>query len=444
MLKTILNRVYGNAVVLAHLRGQRRLPYRPGPELQAQADRRLRRIVRYAAATVPYYRDLFRASGLDPSEIRSTRDLDRLPLVEKSLVAADPHRFRSTSPAGRNAIPFPTSGTTGVRLDIYHDLHSLLANIAFSERERQVLTGLCGKRLGCRALYIEHPDSTTRKLWSIYGQWTFFPFRPERLHLSVMQPFEEVVAAISSFRPDVIFSYGSYLETFFRTLAIRRQRLPLPRLLAYDSDGMTPHGRALIEQEFGLPVISFYNAMESFKIGFSCGKRPGLHLHEDLCDVKIVDPQGRRVPDGEKGEVVISNLINRGMVLLNYRLGDIASRQPAGCPCGRTLRSLADLEGRGADILFLPDGTLVHPMAVWRVFKGRTEVLQYQLIQREPLRFVLRLALADRRSYERALGGVLADLTQLLGTSAVIAPEFHEQLELEQSGKFRPVVALPR
>lgn len=70
-MKTILDRVYGNAVVLAHLRGQRRLSYRPSSELQAQADRRLQRIVAYAAATVPYYRDLFRASGLDPSEIRS-------------------------------------------------------------------------------------------------------------------------------------------------------------------------------------------------------------------------------------------------------------------------------------------------------------------------------------------------------------------------------------
>jgi phenylacetate-CoA ligase len=331
-----------------------------------------------------------------------------------------------------------------VRLDICHDLRSILANVAFSERERQVITGLCGKWVGYRVLYIEHPESTTQKLWSIYGRWTFIPLRSERLHLSVMQPFEEIIAVIGGFRPDAIFSYGSYLETFFRALAVRGVRIPLPRLVAYDSDGMTPHGRELIEKEFGVPVISFYNTMESFKIGFSCGRRPGFHLHEDLCDVKIVDPEGRRVPDGEKGEVVISNLLNRGTVLLNYRLGDIASLQPAGCPCGRTLRSLADLEGRSADILFLPDGTFVHPMAVWRVFKGRNEVLQYQLIQREPLRFVLRLALADRGSYERAVGGVLADLTQLLGESAVIVPEFHERLELEQSGKFRPVVALPR
>jgi phenylacetate-CoA ligase len=442
-LKPILTRIYGNAVVLAHLRGQRRIPYRSGLEIQQQADWRVRRIVRYAAATVPYYRDLFRSYGLDPRDIRSTRDLDRLPLIDKATVAADPRRFRSTSQAGKSAIPFTTSGTTGMRLDIYHDRRSLLANIAFSERERQVVTDLCRKRLW-RALYIEHPDSTTKKLWTLYERWTFIPVRLERRHLSVMQPFEEVVAAIRDYRPDAIFSYGSYLETFFRALAVRSQRIPPPRLIAYDSDGMTPHGQEFIGKEFGLPVISFYNAMESFKIGFSCGHQPGFHLHEDLCDVKIVGSEGRRLPDGEKGEVIISNLVNRGTVLLNYRLGDIASLQPAGCPCGRTLRILADLEGRSADILFLPDGTFVHPMAVWRVFKGRPEILQYQLIQREPLRFVLRLALADRRSYERAVGGVLADLTQLLGKSAVITPEFHERLELEESGKFRPVVALPR
>lgn len=442
MIPRPLARAYGNAVVLVNLRGQRRLPYLPVPRLHALREKRLRRLVRFAAATVPYYRRLFGAGGIDPRDIRSARDLDRLPLIDKAAVAKDPGRFRSTSHAGQTAIPFPTSGTTGQRLDIHHDRYSLLANIAFGERERDVLTRVCGQRFGYREVYIEHQDSTTRKVWDIYAEWTFIPVRPRRLHLSVLEPVDGLAESISAFRPDVLFGYGSYLEMFFKTLAARRLRMSLPKAVVYDSDAMSPEGRAFIEGEFGIPVLSWYNAMESFKIGFTCEKRLGFHVHEDICDVKIVDGAGRRLPDGERGEVVISNLLNRGTVLLNYRLGDIAVFESARCGCGRSLRTLSALEGRVADILVFPDGRFVHPLAVWRVFKGRSEVLRYQLIQREWHRFDLRLATTDRAAYERLVPGILADLRPVLGEHVQVAPEFHATLDAGPSGKFKPVVAL--
>ncbi len=90
-------------VVLAHLPGQRRLPYVPAETLRARRDRRIRRMVRYAARTVPFYRDLFRSRAIDPRDIRSAEDLDRLPLLDKERVREDPRRFRSESHRGRRS-----------------------------------------------------------------------------------------------------------------------------------------------------------------------------------------------------------------------------------------------------------------------------------------------------------------------------------------------------
>ena len=67
---------------------------------------------------------------------------------------------------------------------------------------------------------------------------------------------------------------------------------------------------------------------------------------------------------GEQGEVVISNLVNGASVLLNYPVGDVAAMSTAPCPCGRTFRSLSELEGRVEDILPLADGRFVHPLSV--------------------------------------------------------------------------------
>jgi phenylacetate-CoA ligase len=444
MVRALLKKAYGNGVVFANLHGQHRVPYLPEQELRALRDVRLRRMVRYAAATVPYYRRLFRSHNIDPRDIRSAEDLDRLPLVDKQTVRKDPDLFVSTSWRGRKSIPFLTSGSTGIPLKVYHDPYSLLANIAFAERERAVLTRICGRAFGYKEAHIFYVGSIAEKVRDLYRQWTFIPVRPERLSLSVLESVEDIVTVINRFRPDVIISYGSYLETLFKLLNLRGLRMHLPRVLIYASDAMTDDGRSFIEEKFAVPVLSKYSAAEAFRIGFFCEERRAFHLHEDLCHVKIVNARGEKVTSGEKGEVVISNLINRGTVLLNYRLGDLAVMSRERCSCGRTLPLLADLEGRVEDTIFLPDGEFVHPRAVWGVFKQKPEVMRYQLIQQTPQHFELRLVTIDRAAYAAVLEDILTELRQLLGKTIRIESAHYTKLDPPQTGKFRSVIALPR
>jgi phenylacetate-CoA ligase len=71
MIRNILNKVYGSSMVGANLRGQRSIPYLPEEKLGAIRDKHLREIVRYAAETVPCYRDLFHKEGIDPDSIKA-------------------------------------------------------------------------------------------------------------------------------------------------------------------------------------------------------------------------------------------------------------------------------------------------------------------------------------------------------------------------------------
>jgi len=239
-----------------------------------------------------------------------------------------------------------------------------------------------------------------------------------------------------------LIGYGSYLETFFRTLALREISMRPPKVLVYVAEGMTAEGKSFIEEEFGIPVLSQYNAVEAFKIGFTCEERNGFHLHEDLCHVKTVDTNGKKLNNGEKGEIVISNFVNRGTVLLNYRLGDVGSLSKEKCPCGRTLPLLSKLEGRVEDILFLQDGRFIHPRAVWAVIKKIEGVLKYQLIQHAPQRFELRLVTVDKDTYPLVVGRILDGLKELLGSSATIESAYFDDLKPKEGGKFRPVLSL--
>jgi phenylacetate-CoA ligase len=438
---SIVRKLRGNLVVLRHLRGQKRVPYLPEERWRALQNARVQAIVRHAATTVPHYRDLFRTLKIDPREIQTAADLDRLPLLDKATIRQSPERFRSESANERNSLAFVTSGSTSAPLKIHHDHRSMIANIAFGERERDVLARLSGRGVRWRELLLLYPGATFTKVFDFYREAVMIPLRPDRRTLSVAEPLEDVLKAISEFRPDVIVGYAGYLEMLFRTLAARSLRMHLPRLVIFGGEAMTDPGRELITKQFGLPLIALYNAVESFKIGFMCEERAEYHLHEDLCHVKIVDENGRRVPDGVRGEVVISNLVNRATVLLNYRLGDVAQRSTHTCVCGRTLPLLSAIEGRVEDILHLSNGAFLHPMAIWAIFKHRPEVLRYQLIQHEADQFAIRLATTDEQTYQRLLPVILQDLRALLGESARIDPSFHAQLETPGTGKFRAVVS---
>ncbi len=83
MALTPIRRAAGNAYVLALARGQRSIPYAPRAYVERLRDARVRRIVRYAARTVPFYRDALAKLGLDPREFRTAHDLARLPIVTK-------------------------------------------------------------------------------------------------------------------------------------------------------------------------------------------------------------------------------------------------------------------------------------------------------------------------------------------------------------------------
>ena len=441
-IETAVRRARDTTVVAATFLRDLRAPYRSLERLCELRDARLRTLVAYAAETVPYYRDLFASQGIDPDAIRTLADLERLPIIEKEEVQADPERFRSSSVLGREAIPFRTSGSTGMPLLLYHDRRSLLANLVWGERERTIEARLCGRRIRYLAVDIEWSKSTSKHARAFYRSTTFIPFRPGRESIAVDTPIDAIVARINALRPDVVRGYGTYLEMMFRTIERRGLEFHVPKVIVYVSDLMSAEGRRFIESRFAVPVISRYSAVEAFKIGFTCEERGGFHLHEDLCPVRIVDRDGRVLPMGEQGEVVITNLVNHGTVLFNYRLGDVGVRSAEPCRCGRMLPLLAELQGRVGDFILRPGGRIVDSTEITAVVTSKEGVLRYQLVQHEPERFELRLQTATEEDWSRVRGPIVADLKALLGGSPHVEMVRRERIDPEPQAKFRRVFSL--
>ena len=427
--------------MLRQIPAQRQAQSLPRERIAHNRDQAVRELVGYAVESVPHFRELFARAALDPRDIRGAADLERLPLVEKTLVQADPARFLSTSEAARDAIEFRTGGTTAMPLTVYHDRSSLIANIAYGERERAVERAFTGRGYRYPVLDVRPMTGTIVRVQDFYADALFRPLRPRRQLVPVDRAPEDVLAAIERLRPSVLRGHGAHLELLFRLAADGVGLTHRPRAIVYAGDTMSDDGREFIESEFGIPVLSVYGAVECFKIGFTCEERVGFHLHEDLVHVMLVDPNGERVPAGERGEVVVSNLVNRGTVLINYRLGDLATLTDEPCACGRTSRRLIDLAGRVNEVLELEDGTLVDPTAVVHALRGCTGMRQFQLVQRRRTDFELRVVVDETEEADRSLAEGTLRLRAVLHGAAIEVVRMRE-FERTAAGKFRPIVPL--
>jgi phenylacetate-CoA ligase len=108
--------------------------------------------------------------------------------------------------------------------------------------------------------------------------------------------------------------------------------------------------RQIFEQNYHLSTSQAYAVTEpGGAIAYECPEKSGLHLMDDYV-VEIVDPQtGRQVPPGEVGEIVVTPIHNKIWGLLRFGSGDLSSLITQSCPCGRTSYKIAGILGRSGD-----------------------------------------------------------------------------------------------
>ena len=436
----VLDRIAGTATVLREWRGGMRMPLRPSEEVVNARDERVRAMVAEAAASVPHYRDLFRESGLDPREIVGADDLARLPLLDRATVAEDPSRLRSTAVADGELSTVHTSGVTGEPLPVAHDRASLLRNIVWSRRESKPVSTFGVPAFGGSVVAVLEPEATARQVDRANRGLAWRPGRPKKTIVSTDDPLDVAVAAIEEAKPDLVVGFGSYLELLFRTVGARGGLTHLPKVIRYGADGMTGYGRREIERALGVPVLGGYGAAESLRLGYTCEERRGFHLHDDIVHVVAVDESGAPVPDGTTGELVISNLVNRGTVLLNYRLGDLGRIERDACACGRSSPRIVEIAGRTADVVRLPDGRRITPDEVAGCVE-LPEIVRFQLVERAPGRFELGVRTVDDEAVDAVREAVEARARALLD-GVEVDVVLDQGLAAGTGGKFRPVVPL--
>ena len=440
---TLARRAAWTASLAARAPFEGRFPFRSRDVIARAQRRRVRRIVAHANEHVPYYRETMRRLGITPADLATAQDLARLPLIDRDQLQRDPEYFRSRAWPDDACLSLRSGGSTGEPLEVLWDPRALIEIGAYRERLRAVVLRATGRRVRYREARIVSPLDATGATSRRFAKTALLPraLRVDQIALSILDPPEENLPRLNEYRPEAIAAYGSYVEALFAHVLATGAPFHLPKAVTYGADPLSTQMRARIAG-LGVEVFSAYACIEAFNIAFECERHTGMHLNEDVAPVRIVDEDGRETAVGESGRVVVSNLVNHGTVLLNYRLDDIAAKLPGDCPCGRTLPLLSLLEGRADEWVERASGERVHPQWVRAPLSSDPAVLRYQAVQHAPGR--LRVEVVPDPAHDGAAlcARLEAELEERLGEGADVTVELVATLPASPRGKVRPIMSL--
>ncbi len=410
--------------------------YWPRARLEELRVERLRALLRHAGAYVPYYRELFARIGFDAGGDIGLDDLARLPLLDKATIRAHADALKSAQ--ARGLARFNTGGSSGEPLIFYIGNERVSHDVAAKWRA----TRWWGVDVG-------DPEIV---LWGspieLGAQDRMRQWRDRIMRTVLLPAFEMSPAKVDGFiahmrvrRPRMLFGYPSafaHIATHARERGIALDDLGI-RVAFVTSERLYPHQRELIENVFGCPVANGYGGRDAGFIAHQC-PAGGMHLtHEDII-VEIVDGQGKPLPVGERGEIVVTHLATRDFPFIRYRTGDIGVLDDGACVCGRTLPLLREIEGRSTDFLVARDGTVMHGLALIYIVRDLPGVRQFKIVQ-ESLDLTRILLVTDADFDAACLAGIEAGAKARLGADVTVRVERVAEIPPERSGKYRYVVS---
>ena len=402
-------------------------------DLQLQ---RLRDLLQDVAVNVPYYRDLFAQTGLDPASIQGISDLQRLPFLTKSVIRANTDALKHVDAQGLSR--FNTGGSSGEPLIFFIGTKRVSHDVAAKWRA----TRWWDVDIGDPEIVVWGSPIELGK------QDRIKQVRDTLMRTQLLPAFEMseakldgFIATIRSAKPRMLFGYPSALTHIAKHAQKRNVAMTdLGIKVAFvTSERLYDEQRSTISEVFGCKVANGYGGRDAGFIAHECPEG-NMHLTADDIVVEIVDEQGKVLPAGQAGEIVVTHLSTNDFPFIRYRTGDIGVLGSTACKCGRGLPILQYIQGRSTDFVVTADGTVMHGLALIYILRDLPGVKSFKVIQ-ESRAFTRVLLVTDKTFAPDSVAQIVSGFKQRLGADVSIAVDLVEIIVAEKSGKFRYIIS---
>ncbi len=350
----------------------------PLAELQRLQLQRLNEALTYAYRHCAFYRQHWGQHWKDGARLEKLEDIRSLPILSKADVRASGEAILTDAIPRGELIEARTGGSTGKALVLKFDVHCQEHRNAAAMRSDY----WAGWRPGMWTAALwgspHLPSTLKEKLRNQLLDRLFF-LDTVRLNETTMREFIQEMNRRGA-RAVFGHAHSLYLLAHFAL----DQGLAVNPVKAVISTSMMllDNERVIIEKAFGCKVGNRYGCEEVGLIAAECEQHHGLHVNAEHTFVELLRPDGQPAAPGEEGDIVVTDLVNRGMPLIRYRIEDVGVASSRVCACGRQLPIMEKVVGRVADFLVRRDGSLVQGVSlVEKTLTAVDGVEQLQIVQ---------------------------------------------------------------
>lgn len=346
-------------------------------EMQVLQLKKLKELVTYVYSNVEFYKKKFDASGVKPSDIKTLRDISKLPFTTKDemretypygLLACDPEALKEIH---------TSSGTTGTPVVA-----------GYTENDRTLWKEVMGR---CLAMAGGDEHDVVQNAYG-YGMFTGglgVHYGAEAIGASVLPissgNTKRQLNFMKDFKSTILTctpSYSLFMAEVAKEMGMDFREFDL-RAGIFGAEPWSDNMRIEIEKKLNLKAYDIYGLTEIIGPGVSCEceAQNGLHINEDYFYPEIINPEtGEVLPEGEKGELVFTTLSREGTPIIRYRTRDITWLFRDNCSCGRSTVKMHRLLGRNDDMMILR-GVNVFPSQIENVLMRIEETEpHYQIV----------------------------------------------------------------
>lgn len=302
----------------------------------------LKKTVRRVRTKSLFYRRLFEKAGVTEDDLHSLEDIAKLPFTFPADLAGTSYSLLCTSQGEvEKPVTFYSSGSTGTKKRIFFSMADIQKILDFLPRGMNTVIGRDEARV---LVFLQ--NSQGRGIGSILAQ-SLNAFGMQGWTADLQDSTDDILRATVEHKINVWFGDAITIYRATRVLEKQADLRSLGMQCIFITMSNIPQSMIdYLHSAWGCRVSTHYGLTESgWGLAVDCDVCPGYHYDELDHIVEVVDPEtGGPVPEGQEGEVVLTNISRDCMPLIRYRTGDIATLTRS--VCGSHLMTLGHIRRR--------------------------------------------------------------------------------------------------
>ncbi len=349
-------------------------------QIRTLQNAKLQRLIRHVYEHTDFYRRVMDERGLTPDDIRTTDDLVKLPIIDKKVISRHyDAALRDQSTPRERLIHASSSGSTGEILQYWTTKEQKAKKWAGLYRFWELAGYDFGKRYATFTVSANRGFSNHPILSKL--EWRML----RHLWLPMIEITDENLAEyarrIAAFKPVILRSYASTVYFLARYMNRNGLTTPVPAVIT-TGETLTPFMRETVEKAFAPGRVFNEYGADGMQIAGECDAHAGMHINAETVFVEVIR-DGKRVADGEIGELTLTNLEATATPFIRYNIHDVGAMTWEPCACGRGLPRLSHLEGRLTDLFATHDGRWLSVHHFTGFFGHFPQVEAFQVIQHD-------------------------------------------------------------